>query len=148
MKTKTMTPNMQTFLPYSDFERTMKALDYRRLGKQRVEAHQILNILLGRTTKKGWQNHPAVLMWKGYENSLKLYYNCAVREWVSRGYNNTMKLEEVQTPVHHPVWLGNVQFHRSHRSNLLRKDYKYYSKKFVAPEGMEYVWPSKLHNLA
>ena len=28
---------MQTFLPYKDFGKTAKCLDYRRLGKQRVE---------------------------------------------------------------------------------------------------------------
>lgn len=32
---------MQTFLPYADFEKTAKCLDYKRLGKQRVEAWQI-----------------------------------------------------------------------------------------------------------
>ena len=58
---------MQTFLPYTDFIKSAKCLDYKRLGKQRVEAKQILNILLGETTKAGWTNHPAVLMWSGYE---------------------------------------------------------------------------------
>ena len=62
---------MQTFLPYADFVKTAKCLDYRRLGKQRVEAFQILNILEGKTTKAGWKHHPAVLMWEGYENALK-----------------------------------------------------------------------------
>jgi len=51
---------VQTFLPYTDFIKSAKCLDYKRLGKQRVEAKQILNILLGETTKAGWTNHPAV----------------------------------------------------------------------------------------
>ena len=38
---------MQTFLPYPDFTQSAKTLDYRRLGKQRVEAWQILNALRG-----------------------------------------------------------------------------------------------------
>jgi hypothetical protein len=46
---------LQTFLPYADFVKTAKCLDYRRLGKQRVEAFQILNILEGKTTKAGWK---------------------------------------------------------------------------------------------
>jgi hypothetical protein len=62
---------MQTFLPYKDFKKSAKVLDNKRLGKQRVEAFQILNILLGRTKTKGWRNHPAVLMWKGHSNALK-----------------------------------------------------------------------------
>jgi len=32
---------MQTFLPYADFKESAQCLDYRRLGKQRVEAKQI-----------------------------------------------------------------------------------------------------------
>ena len=47
---------MQTFLPYSSFDLTMECLDYRRLGKQRVEAFQILRALRGETD--GWTNHP------------------------------------------------------------------------------------------
>jgi hypothetical protein len=37
---------MQTFLPYRDFKQSFRILDWRRLGKQRVEAHQILNVIL------------------------------------------------------------------------------------------------------
>jgi hypothetical protein len=33
---------MQTFLPYASFEETAHILDYRRLGKQRVEGWQII----------------------------------------------------------------------------------------------------------
>jgi len=33
---------MQTFLPYPDFERSARALDLKRLGKQRVECIQVL----------------------------------------------------------------------------------------------------------
>ena len=36
---------MNTFLPYSDFIRSAKCLDYKRLGKQRVEAWQIYQTL-------------------------------------------------------------------------------------------------------
>ena len=79
---------MQTFLPYRDFRKSFSILDYRRLGKQRVEAHQILNVLLERTDTKGWRNHPITKMWKGYEDALKMYFNLCVEEWVSRGYNN------------------------------------------------------------
>jgi len=55
---------MQTFLPYVNFAESAKCLDYRRLGKQRVEAKQILDVLNGKTT--AWQNHPCVKAWKGY----------------------------------------------------------------------------------
>ena len=40
---------MQTFLPYPSFDASAKVLDYRRLGKQRVEAYQILNTITGKS---------------------------------------------------------------------------------------------------
>ena len=87
---------MQTFLPYKSFKESFKTLDYQRLGKQRVEAFQVLNVLLGRTTTGGWRNHPITKMWKGYENALKEYLNECIDEWVDRGYNNTMKHEVIE----------------------------------------------------
>lgn len=133
---------MQTFLPYADFEQSIKVLDYRRLGKQRVETFQVLNILLDRTPTKGWRNHPVTRMWTGYESALQLYQNITIREWVNRGYKNTMQYEEiVPGSVVMPPWFGKDQLHKSHRSNLLRKDYNYYSQYFDDPADLEYYWP-------
>ena len=135
---------MQTFLPYPDFKKSVQVLDYRRLGKQRVETFQVLNILLARTPTKGWRNHPVTLMWTGYESALQLYQNYTIQEWVNRGYKNTMQLEEiVPGSVVMPPWFGLDEFHRSHRSNLLRKDYEYYSQYFNEPSDLEYYWPAK-----
>ena len=39
---------MQTFLPHPDFAATARVLDKRRLGKQRVEAIQVLRGLTHR----------------------------------------------------------------------------------------------------
>tara|TARA_Y100000593_G_scaffold33221_1_gene65236 strand:+ start:654 stop:1130 length:477 start_codon:yes stop_codon:yes gene_type:complete len=120
---------MQTFLPEKSFIESVRVLDWRRLGKQRVETKQILNILLNRTQTKGWRNHPITRMWEGYEDALKVYFNICVKEWVRRGFKNTMKLEHMpKTPIEYPDWFGDEKFHSSHRSNLLRKDYEYYSQ--------------------
>ena len=133
---------MQTFLPYPNFERSLKVLDNKRLGKQRVEAHQILNILLNRTKTKGWRSHPAVKMWKGHPNALKLYFNQALKEWTNRNFKNNMKTEIVRGKVVYPKLFGNKKFHASHRSNLLRKDKKYYSKfKWKESNKLPYFWP-------
>lgn len=133
---------MQTFLPFPNFKRSVEVLDYRRLGKQRVETFQVLNILLDRTSSKGWRNHPVTRMWTGYENALKLYQNITITEWVNRGYNNNMLFEEVDyDDLTMPDWFGRDDIHRSHRSNLLRKDYSYYSQFFSEPDNLEYVWP-------
>jgi len=130
---------MQTFLPYPSFEKTVACLDWRRLGKQRVEAYQILNVLRGQST--GWANHPAIKMWRGYEDALAVYMNCCISEWIRRGYNNNMKLELVEN-YDLPEWVGWEDFHSSHRSNLLRKDFIYYSQfGWDEPNDLPYVWP-------
>jgi|TARA_R110000823_G_scaffold122259_7_gene247541 hypothetical protein len=137
---------LQTFLPYKSFEKTAECLDYRRLGKQRVEALQIFNALTGVPTKSGksytgWLNHPAVIMWKGYEEALLLYKNKMIEEWILRGYNNTMDMIGLSDNIEMPRWLGNSKLHASHRSNLLRKDYEYYSKfNWEESDDMEYYW--------
>lgn len=134
---------MQTFLPYSDFEQTAKCLDYRRLGKQRVEAAQILSCLRGVSSTR-WKNHPAVKMWAGFENALEWYYNTIVREWISRGYKNNMTLYSLSSNIQKPEWLGNENFHAAHRSNLLRKNEEYYSQfGWTESTDLEYVWPKK-----
>lgn len=130
---------MQTFLPFADFTRAARILDYRRLGKQRVEAQQILNAL---ESGGGWSSHPAVRMWAGYEPALHRYRNAMIREWIRRGYNNTMPLLPSGGRVRLPPWVGNPAFHQSHRSNLLRKDPAFYGQYgwTVSPD-LPYVWP-------
>lgn len=130
---------MQTFLPYANIEKTVKCLDWRRLGKQRVESKQILNAI--HRGKGGWSNHPATKMWKGYENGLTLYMNYCIKEWIQRGYKNNMPIVEVEKIVM-PPWFGDEKFHSSHRSNLLEKDFEWYSKfGWTEEPGMPYVWP-------
>jgi hypothetical protein len=46
--------------------------------------------------------------------------------------------------VVYPFWLGNEKFHASHRSNLLRKDFKFYSQYGWQEENnLPYIWPTK-----
>jgi len=128
---------MQTFLPYSNFEKSSKCLDYRRLGKQRPEVKQILNAILYHT---GWRNHPIVKMWTGYEEALKYYGNCVIHEWCERGYVNNMELFPVRNVVY-PPWLGMEKFHSSHRAALLAKDFKWYSQFGWKEEPkIDYIW--------
>lgn len=140
---------MNTFLPYQSFTKSLQCLDYKRLGKQRVEAKQILNVLDPNYDKKGWRNHPAVLMWEGFEEALKLYQNIAIDIWIARGYKNTMPFLPVTLEkVEMPHWFGNKDFHNSHKSNLLRKNPEFYSKyEWFVPPTLEYYWPTKVsHN--
>lgn len=140
---------MQTFLPYADFQACARALDRQRLGKQRVEALQIYNVILGQ--KKAWSNHPAVLMWAGYETTLRQYYNEMVIEWKSRGYLNRMPLYTESTELRckrPPPWLGDPSFHASHQSNLIRKLPEHYRPIFgdFLPDDLPYVWPARALN--
>ena len=140
---------MQTFLPVADFTESAKMLDYKRLGKQRVEGMQLLNAMQPDYDKKGWLNHPAKIMWEGYEDALKQYVNVMIAEWKKRGYNNTMKFYDVPLDYKLPSWIGNDKIHKSHRINLLRKDIEFYSNKFPEEsklstfeiESYPYYWP-------
>ena len=135
---------MQTFLPDKSFVKSAYYLDNRRLGKQRVECLQILKALTEPTY--GWQNHPAVKMWRGYEHSLLNYSLFICDEWIKRGYKDTCrdKMINIKLPKtsKDPFWLGDEKFHASHRANLKRKDPEFYSKwAWDEPDYLPYVWP-------
>lgn len=149
---------MQTFLPFSDFTKSATALDARRLGKQRVEALQVLRGLI--VPGYGWRRHPAVRMWAGYEEALVRYGLDVCRVWTASGRADTcaatmmhdfqswMPSGTVRTQArlgtNHdlPPWLGAPEFHRSHQSALLRKAPEYYSNQFPdVPDDLAYVWP-------
>lgn len=139
---------MQTFLPYSDFDKSAKCLDYRRLGKMRIEARQVLDIITGRAEpnkngKVAWEHHPAVSMWRGYPEALAAYMNACIREWKKRGYVNNMELIEVQPNYKKPPWIGSRKFHRSHKEALLFKAPEYYKKfRWKVEAKYDYVWPT------
>jgi hypothetical protein len=143
---------MQTFLPYPDFIESAKCLDYRRLGKQRVEAEQIFRIIVVGKSSGGWVNHPATKMWRGHDLALALYRDEMIKEWIRRGYKNTMPMaldytienvvDEAKSNI--PSWFGDESFHASHRSNLLRKDPIFYGKYgWTEPADLPYIWPVK-----
>ena len=133
---------MQTFLTYKVFSDTAKSLDYKRLGKQRVEAFQILKTL---SEGSRWINHPAVQMWKGHEECLKVYTNAMIAEWKSRGYKNNMEQYRINWDLYtEPWWLGNEDFHRAMRSRLIEKLPEFYLPLFPKDKGFndgKYLWP-------
>lgn len=118
-------------------------MDYRRLGKQRVEAKQLIDLLEGKTDNN-WKTHPAYKMWEGHTEALKLYYNHIVMEWISRGYKNNMPLYSVDICTKDdflPDWFGRKDFHDAHKSNLLRKDKEYYGKfNWDVSDNLSYKW--------
>lgn len=141
---------MQTFLPYPDFRKSARVLDRQRLGKQRIECKQILNALMG--ASDGWANHPATIMWRGYEHRLCQYAMMICREWIGRGYKDQqhdffaewyVNLTRTSENSYYPPWLWNEDFHASHRSNLLRKAPDHYGQfGWTEPDDLPYIWPS------
>jgi Pyrimidine dimer DNA glycosylase len=130
---------MQTFLPLADLKASVEVLDWRRLGKQRVEAMQIINALLGRS--KGWVSHPATLMWARNVSGLMAYHDFCIDEWVRRGYRNTMQKYDRRAYTL-PAWFGDERFHASHRAALLHKDPEFYSRYDWREEpALNYLWP-------
>lgn len=150
---------MQTFLPCPDFKESALLLDRRRLGKQRVEALQVLRGLT--VPGYGWRRHPAVRMWAGYEEALVRYGLDACEVWRGQGHEDSCAAKLVAdldafrppAPVRDqpqlaaagelPPWLGDDAFHRSHRSALVRKDPATYAPLFPdVPDDLPYVWPT------
>lgn len=143
---------MQTFLTHWSFTRTAEVLDYKRLGKQRVEAKQIYLALTRKSY--GWQNHPAVKMWRGHECSLLVYGYAICREWRKRGFRDSLlpwfkrqllrRTRSRKDMLLGPKWLNSRRFHLAHRSNLVRKDAAHYRKYFPrVKDNLPYIWPSK-----
>ncbi len=136
---------VNTFLPYPDYAKSAASLDNKRLGKQRVEALQILRVNLGYT--KGWRNHPAAVMWRGHEASLCVYTLAMCIEWVNRGYKDSVAsqvaelMKQIPPDLNRPWWIGNQEFHDSHQSNLKRKDPIHYQ--FPVPDNLPYKWPKE-----
>ncbi len=156
---------MQTFLPYADFRRSADALDDRRLGKQRVEAYQVMRALAIPTY--GWRYHPVVAMWRHYPLALAAYGRAVCSAWRERGFADTCEgkilatladvpaipervrlrlaagaLDEIDWLM--PHWLGDDAFHASHRSMLLRKDRAWYGRYGWTDAVADYVWPPAL----
>lgn len=138
-------------------------MDNPRLGKQRVETLQVMQVLLRLRwdnaasvirafVPKGWRTHPVVLMWQGYEVSLATYQEAVCAEWTGRGFADTCRdktrglISVARSQGHEstgtPPWLGDAALHRSHQSNLIRKDPQIYVPLFPGvPDDLPYVWP-------
>ena len=141
---------MQTFLPSPSFAESAELLDPLRLGKQRVETLQLLraNTVPG----YGWRHHPAAKMWAGRLPALVAYGIAMTDAWTALGRADSVRAQllefapEVdglpQDAIEMPRWLGDPDFHLSHRSNLVRKDAEFYRPLFGdIPDDLPYIWP-------
>jgi Pyrimidine dimer DNA glycosylase len=140
---------VNVFLSGPSVVESFERLDYRRLGKQRVELKQILTLETG----GAWSNHPATRMWAGSLGFVaRMGITCCL-VWRSRGYKDsllpwfTRKAEEYSRDSA-PEWLvkaretGDCDFFADVRANLVRKDpcYNGFWPNTQPKEG--YRWPS------
>jgi len=180
---------VNTFLVHPDYTINAKLLNSQRLNKQITEATQIYNICrkimsymterpediwelydqarqITREHKIGWGNHPAVLMWLGYEDSLCEYIAACYNEWTTnrRRKNGTLCQYKNKPPLPKsvpikPWWVYGTTLMLSHRVMLLNKeitrgepDWYKNLKLFrdIPVKTLEhyaeygYIWPSKL----
>jgi hypothetical protein len=131
---------MNTFLVDKSFIKTAQYLDRQRLGKQRVEAIQMLDIMCD-SNKKGWRNHPCFKMWDGHPRLLAAYGLAVCDEWIKRGYVDNLKSRFFNKFAYFdnlilddkyseslPKWYNNEEFYSRYRSILLYKNYEWYSQ--------------------
>lgn len=140
---------MQTFMTHDNYTDTAKALDNKRLGKQRVEAYQILKALRGDYNDTGaWVNHPATVMWRNHQYELALYGLTISMEFYERGFDGyamMMKFTDLCNDLQlgnresYPWWINHQLLHLTHQSNLMRKNAEFYE--FDVPNNIPYVWP-------
>lgn len=148
---------MQTFVPYADIDESAAILDNKRLNKQLLEGRQIYNILFSKRTTGAWVNHPAVKMWRNFDNGLFAYLTGITNECNLRGisteknWNALCDMHEANwdrgTSVIMPPWWGDERVHESHRNNLYIKDTDFYAefataKRTTCCDSCNYFWPT------
>ena len=75
----------------------------------------------------GFWAHPAVIMWMRHSNSLKLYINAHLEEFLERGGKpGTVKMMcKIDVPVNdiiHPIWTYDSNFLKNHKAALMTKE--------------------------
>ncbi len=138
------------FRPYTDWERSAACLDDLRLGKQRVEAKQILYVFLRklgivRDGKRGWLTHPIVLLYfnngKPYIDDVVGFFQACVKEWKKRGKQNFICLDDIQQFIRQIEKTPGTPITRLHeieyRRILLIKNPNHYVKVFSKSEILE-----------
>ena len=112
---------MQIFSPVADFQEIANCLDNKRLNKQKIEIFQILNCISLGENARGWKNHPAVKMARGYEQFFIEYALIIANKCLANGWKDTMiprilnlKGKFSNQYIIPPYW-GDEKFHLSHK---------------------------------
>ncbi len=139
---------VNTFL-IGTFEYTASSLDIQRLFKQAVEAKQIIITIQEKLdkpdTKRGYRNHPAVIMWTPFISALKLYYNTILRRVYLHPKFRISRLTLYQIDednIEMPWFMSFEPLIYSHRARLYQKNPNYYSFLEFPDEYLDigYIW--------
>jgi hypothetical protein len=160
---------MQVFMSEDYFCDSAEVLDTKRLVKQLLEGRQIMTVLAGESTSKGWSNHPAVNMFRGYEATLYSYLRAIRQEMEDRGYKwekNWAVIQDIYDRNYKgmkqpwPYWMKDKdQWNKvvtTHKGRLWEKDpihYAQYEKEgktfmnyVCCPGKCTYYWPTHVES--
>lgn len=139
-----------------------RKLNRQRLFKQIIEARYVLDVLTGKSKKKGYNNHPIMKMWHGYLPSLRQYINDHITAYKERKKKNgdycstsIQPYELSNYKIVHPWWTSCDYIIFSHKASLLRKERMRYEEPWywtdddflnIPPEWLNYgyIWTCNL----
>jgi hypothetical protein len=138
---------VNTFICERSFSLSASRLDWRRLGKQRLEVAQMMRALTG--GMRGWASHPAVLAWTGHERAMAEFGLACHWEWISRGYQDTTmgRLADCTATLPdtgRPWWIGDPTYLAHVRAVLVAKDPGWYGQWWPGVEPLDGAqwWPA------
>lgn len=111
---------MQVFIIGSPFETAMY-LDKKRLNKQIIECHQILDAIYGKS--KGWVNHPCTIQYREFTAWLEWYTSCL--SFYKNGAIVFAEFASMKANEFKPAWHTQEYFNNMKR-RLYTKDHEHY----------------------
>ena len=150
---------MQTLLPLPSFKQTASCLSDRDLKQQQIDVCELMDTFhdVEDPKPRGWPiDHPVIDMWIGHEPQLCEYGLEMCEEWKARGHES----EHFEQLIWHlecatsgdflltkPRWFGDMKFHNSHQSLLLRNNKEHYQQFFPNTSStIPVVWPKSRDN--
>lgn len=153
---------IQTWLPLPSFKESAESLSDEDLFKQVLDGLRVIELLheIPRNESKlpheYWAAEPIDPlqpggMWRGCEMQLCEYTLEICEEASIRGRRQHPMMEAIAEHLEwatgedsymgKPSWFGNIDFHLSHQSALIRKNPSFYRRKFAADDQMKLMWP-------
>lgn len=156
---------MQTWLPYPNFEESVKCLRLEELAIQRYQVLELMEefhqVPLEETQlPEDYKPHHLddlefiglITMWTGYELQLCEYGLVCCDEWQQRRSKRDPMYEKLDFHLMcasncedvdgtKPNWFGDVDFHLSHQAGLVRIAPAHYSSYFQVSAERPLEWP-------